>query len=473
MTELAMLSAAEAAAGYAARRFSPVEVARAALARIARFDGHLNAMSAVHEASALAAARASEERWSRGAPLSPLDGVTCTVKDLLLQAGVPAPRGSRATDAAAIPDQDAPAVARLREAGVVFIGRTTTPEFGWKGVTDSPLTGITRNPWDPARTPGGSSGGAAVAAAAGYATLNIGSDGGGSIRIPAGFTGIFGLKPSYGLVPAWPPSPFQPLSHIGPMTRTVADAAAMLAAIARPDDRDWTAPPYLRADLLRSLGEAAGRGVAGLTIAFAPTIDGQAVDGEIAARVDAAAATFAALGARVERAEPPLDGLREVFRLHWYAYAAALVATIPAERHDRLDPGLRRIAAEGAAIPLAEHLRATGARRALGTRMQAFHRRFDLLLTPTLPIPAFTAGREAPEGQATPDWIDWTPFSYPFNLTMQPAASVPCGFTAAGLPCGLQIVGRIGEDHLVLAAARAFERAHPWPMPDLDATLAE
>src|SRR5690349_23941615 len=260
--ELNWLSAAKLVKAYKKRKLSPVEVARSCLDQIARHDQALNAMCLVDDKSALKQAKASEARWHKGKPLGAVDGVPALIKDLILVKGWPTLRGSKTIDRNQAWDQDGPSVARLREAGAIFIGLTTTPEFGWKGVTDSPLTGITRNPWDKTRTPGGSSGGAAVAVASGMGPLAIGTDGGGSIRIPAGFTGIFGLKPSFGRVPAWPLSPFGTVAHVGPMTRTVEAAALMLTVLARPDPRDWLSLPAEGRDWRAGIGD----GVAGLRI---------------------------------------------------------------------------------------------------------------------------------------------------------------------------------------------------------------
>ncbi len=264
----ATLSATELLRLYRQKQLSPLEVTRAALDRIARFDGAVNAFCLVDEERALADARAAEVRWQRGEPCGLVDGVPTTIKDLVLTEGWPTLRGSRAIDPDQPWDEDAPATARLREQGAILIGKTTTPEFGWKAVTDCALTGITRNPWDISKTPGGSSGGAAAACALGMGALHVGSDGGGSIRIPAGFTGIFGLKPSFGRVPAYPSSPFGTVSHLGPMTRTVADAALMLTVLAQPDSRDWFALPYDRRDYRIGLEQ----GARGLRIAFSPSL---------------------------------------------------------------------------------------------------------------------------------------------------------------------------------------------------------
>jgi len=459
--ELALMPATELLANYRTKKLSPVEATQAALARIAALNGRFNAFCRVDEEGALAAARASEQRWQRGEAKGLVDGVPTSVKDIVLAKGWPTLRGSKLISPDQSWDEDAPAVARLREQGAILLGRTTTPEFGWKGVTDSPLTGITRNPWNDQVTPGGSSGGAAVAAATGMGALHIGTDGGGSIRIPAGFTGIFGFKQSFGRVPAHPLSPFGTLAHIGPMTRTVADGALMLTVLTQPDDRDWYALPPDGRHYLDGLED----GVKGLRIAFAPTLAKAAVDPEVAAAVAQAAKVFAALGAKVEEAIAALPDSYEAFARHWFPGAAnALRAFTPAQRK-LMDPGLIEIAEAGAALPLLDYLAAVKEREAMGVTMNLFHRDWDLLLTPTLPIPAFAAGREVPDGDTKKRWMSWTPFTYPFNLTRQPAATVPCGFTKAGLPIGLQIIGTLYDDARVLRAARAFERARPWPLP--------
>jgi aspartyl-tRNA(Asn)/glutamyl-tRNA(Gln) amidotransferase subunit A len=461
-TDPARLSATELVGLYRRKQLSPVEATRAVLERIERFDGALNAFCLVDAEGALAAARVSEDRWRRGAPAGLVDGVPTVIKDIVLTKGWPTLRGSRAIARDQPWDVDAPVTARLREQGAVLVGKTTTPEFGWKAVTDSPLTGITRNPWDVAKTPGGSSGGAAAACALGMGALHIGTDGGGSIRIPASFTGIFGLKPSFGRVPAWPLSPFGTVAHLGPMTRTVSDAALMLNVLALPDRRDWLALPYDPRD--HRIGHEDG--VRGLKIAFSPDLGFAEVDPEVADLVAAAAGAFEELGAKVEQTDPGFARPQETFVTHWYAGAANLLRHYDAGRRAEMDPGLIEIATAGEQIGLMDYLDAVGQRGALGQTMCAFHEQFDLLLTPSVPIPAFQAGAELSDPTRQQRWIDWAPFSNPFNLTQQPAASVPCGFTAAGLPVGLQIVGPMHADALVLRAARAFEAARPWPMPE-------
>ena len=459
MTGLHWKSAAKLVKGFAKKKFSPVEVANACLAQIERHDKTLNAMVAVHAGEALAQAKASEARWMKGAPQGPVDGVPTLVKDLLLVRGWPTLRGSLTIEKTQAWDQDAPSVARLRECGAVFLGSTTTPEFGWKGVTDSPLTGITRNPWDVTKTPGGSSGGSSAAAAAGYAPLTLGTDGGGSIRIPAGFSGIFGHKPSFGRVPAYPLSPFGTVAHVGPMTRTVEDACLMMNVIAQPDARDWTAVPWDGTDYTAKLA----RSLKGLKIAYSPALGYVDVDPEIAKLVQDAVRVLAELGADVEEADPGFDNPAATFRTLWWSGARALLGKLPDDRKKLLDPALADVVAQSMSITLDDYQDAVKARGALGSQMRQFMEAYDLLVTPTLPIPAFEAGKLAP---AAPDntgkWVSWTPFSYPFNLTQQPAASVPCGFTAKGLPAGLHLVGRMFADQTVLTAAHAYEQATNW-----------
>ena len=458
MDELNWLSAAKLSKGYARKKFSPVDVAKACLAQIARHDGAINAMCHVQEVSALAQAAASASRWKRGAALGPLDGVPVLIKDLLLVKGWATLRGSKTVSQDQAWDQDAPSVARLREAGAVFLGATTTPEFGWKGVTDSPLTGITRNPWDLTKTPGGSSGGSAAAIAAGYGPLSLGTDGGGSIRIPAGFSGIYGLKPSFGRVPAFPLSPFGTVAHVGPMTRTVEDSSLMMNEIARPDARDWTSLPYEARDYTKKLG----RGIAGMKIAFSPALGYVEVDPEVAKAVKTAVKVLEELGAEVAQVDPGFADPASCFRVLWWSGARTLLGKLPEEKKALLDPSLAEVVAQSMAITPEDYFGAVRERGVLGSQMRVFMERYDLLITPTLPIAAFGAGLMSPADEGNSKWVYWTPFSYPFNLTQQPAASVPCGFTKAGLPIGLHLVGKMFDDRTVLRASKAYEDATEW-----------
>lgn len=459
------LSANELIKLYRAKKLSPVEVTQATLEHIASVDQELNAFCLVDGESALTQAETSEQRWQRDRPNGLVDGVPAVIKDLVLTKDWPTLRGSLTISKDQSWDVDAPCVARLREHGAIFLGKTTTPEFGWKGVTDSPLTGISRNPWNLEMTPGGSSGGSAAAIATGMGALAVGTDGGGSIRIPSGFTGIYGLKPSFGRVPAAPLSPFGTVAHVGPMTRTVTDAALMLTVIAEPDHRDWHALPYEARDYRIGLEE----GVKGLRIAFSPDLGYVSVDQEVAQLVAGAVQAFVDLGADVEEVNPGFDSPWNCFTRLWYAGAANLVRAFTSEQRAKLDPGLQEIIAQGETISLSDYLNAVNQRGELGAHMKRFHEDYDLLLTPTLPIPAFPAGQEVPDTMKEQRWSSWTPFSFPFNLTQQPAASIPCGNTKGGLPVGLHIVGPNYGDALVLRASRAYESTRPIRLPDLAA----
>jgi aspartyl-tRNA(Asn)/glutamyl-tRNA(Gln) amidotransferase subunit A len=461
LADLGSMTASELVGLFRRRQVSPVEAARAAVMQIERLNSRYTAFCLVAAARALPAAGASAARWRAGKALSSIDGVPATVKDIILTKDWPTLRGSKTIEAAQDWNEDAPAVARLREAGAVLLGKTTTPEFGWKAVCDSPLTGITRNPWDDRKTSGGSSGGAAVAAALRMGCLHLGTDGGGSIRIPAGFTGVFGFKPTFGRVPAYPLSPFGTIAHLGPITASVEDAARMLTVMAAPDHRDWYSLPYEPCDFAIGLT----RGVRGLRVALSTDLGYVTIDREISALVEAAAGKLAEAGALVERRDPGFPDPAGIFQAHWHTGAASVRSSIPRERWPLLDPGFNRIAATGETIGHMNYVRRVNERAELGLCMARFHREFDVLLTPTLPLTAFEAGHVAPPGSDQTDWAHWTPFTFPFNLTQQPAASIPCGFTAAGLPVGLQIVAAKYQDGLVLRVARAFEELCPIRLP--------
>lgn len=454
--ELAEMTAIELLRRFRAREVSPVEATMAVLDRIERHNDAVNAYNLVDREGALAAAARSAERYRTGQPLGLLDGVTVAIKDIFGARGWPTLRGSR-TSPTTPATEDAPAVAAVRRHGAIFPGKTTTPELGWKGITDSPLTGITRNPWDTRLTPGGSSGGSAAALPLGMATLTLGTDGGGSIRIPAGFTGVVGFKPTFGRVPHAPPSPFGALAHAGPLTWTVEDAALMQAVITEPDARDPAHVPSADGEYTRDLRA----GVRGLRVAFSPTLGYVTVDPEVRAAVDAAARTLEELGAVVDELDPGFEDPLPTYEVLWNAGAARATVALADAQHAEMDPGLVAIIEDGRRYSAVDYIGADLARTALAVHMNRFHQRYDLLVTPTLPIAAFTAGRNVPEGWHDERWPTWTPFSYPFNITQQPALSVPCGFTAAGLPIGLQIVGAKHDDARVLRAGYAYQAAHP------------
>jgi aspartyl-tRNA(Asn)/glutamyl-tRNA(Gln) amidotransferase subunit A len=459
MTDISELDAAQLLRRYRRRDLSPVEVLRDVLDRIARFEPRINAFVLLDADGAIAAAASSEARWAKGEPCGLLDGVPATIKDIIDVKGQPTRKGSLTTPTTPA-TRDAPAVARLKEQGAIIIGKTATPEFGWIGACHSPLTGVTRNPWNLARTTGGSSGGAAAAALLNLGVLHLGTDGAGSIRIPAAFTGVFGIKPSYGRVPAYPASAFTVLAHQGPLTRTVSDAALMLGIIGRPDARDPTAWNTPAPDFRIGLED----GVRDLRIAWSPRLGYvKELDADVEAAARNAARVFADLGAHLEEVDPGFAEPIDIEKKIWYAVASTLVDAVPPAEREKMDEGLRRMAEQGRRYSLADYLSAHAQRTELTLHMLRFHDRYDLLLTPQMPVPAIEAGRVAPaDGRFGDEWINWSPYTYPFNLTQQPAASVPCGFSSDGLPVALQIVGPLRRDEIVLRAARAYESACPF-----------
>lgn len=450
-TSLDRLTACKCLELYRKRQVSPVEVVDDCLSRIDANNPTLNAFCVVDYQEAMSVARASEERWMKGEPAGVLDGIPATIKDLTLTRGLPTRRGSLSGSADGPWTDDAPVTARIREAGGIILGKTTTPEFGWKGVTDSPLYGITRNPWNPDLTPGGSSGGAGVAAALNLGFLHQGSDGGGSIRIPASFTGTFGFKPTFGIVPQWPASAMTTLSHLGPMTRTVADAILMMNVIARKDARDgYAGPTYpgLPVDPLKTLK--------GLRVGYSRDLGYVKVAHDIQRVTDKAVDQLRALGAEVVEVNPGFANPVEAFTTFWYAGAARILSRMDDRQRQLLDPGFLEGAERGLTIRLAEFQEAEAVRFELSALMAKFHEKYDLLVTPTMPVAPFAVGRDRPN-DGFKGWVDWTPFTYPFNLTQQPAASLPSGLDDHGLPVGLQLIGARYCDTTVLKAAYAIE----------------
>jgi aspartyl-tRNA(Asn)/glutamyl-tRNA(Gln) amidotransferase subunit A len=456
--DLTFASVDELGAAYADRTLSPVEATRAHLDRIAELDPELNAFVLVDPERALDAARASEGRWARGEQRGPLDGIPTSIKDLSLVVGWPTRKGSLATSAE--PDaEDSAVVSRLREAGATMLGKTTTPELGWKGLCDSPLTGETRNPWDPTRTPGGSSGGAAVAAITGMATLGIGSDGGGSIRMPSAFCGTLGLKATHAFVPLYPPGGSGLLSHVGPMTRSVRDCAHLMATIAVPDPREIF--PTQRDP--RSWLDGLEDGVAGLRIAFSPAYGGASVDPQIAAAVERTVSLLGELGAQVELADPELPECRDAFLVLWDAAMGRIVDGFAPEQREALDPGLLATWERGRELSAYDVMAADAVRAEVTLAFNRLLDTYDLLVSPTVPLLAFPLGSDVADPATQQHWVDWTPFTYPLNMSRHPAAAVPVGLCREGLPMSMQIVGRHFDDRLVLRAARAVEQAQPFP----------
>jgi aspartyl-tRNA(Asn)/glutamyl-tRNA(Gln) amidotransferase subunit A len=460
-TDAALLTAEEMLALYASRALSPVEVLQAVTERIARLNPTYNAF-AVLNPRALDAAGDSAARWAVGRPLGLLDGVPCTVKDLVDVAGFPTRRGSRATDPTPA-TEDAPSVVGLKAAGAVIVGKTTTTEFGWKSPGDCPLHGITRNPWNPEFTTGGSSSGAGAAGAAGFGPLHIGTDAGGSIRIPAAWCGLVGLKGSYGRVPQWPASVFASVACLGPMTRSVRDAALMFSALARYDLRD----PFCIPDDPRDWRDGIEDGVAGLRVGLLrrPGFDAP-VDADGLAAVERAASILTDAGAVIEEVETSLPDTPAVFSRVWGAALARLVAALPPDRRELIDPGIREVADRLGGLSAVEFMDAEAMRATAGHAMARLHQRVDLVLCPT--VPAGPPPADAPTVDPVQAlWREWAPWTFTFNLTRQPAITMPLGFSAAGLPRSVQLAAAQYRDDLVLRAARVLELAEPVPVADL------
>jgi amidase/aspartyl-tRNA(Asn)/glutamyl-tRNA(Gln) amidotransferase subunit A len=447
------MGVAELTTRYAAGTLSPVEVARACVDRAAAINLRFNAFTRLDRGAALAAAQASEARWRAKNPRGPIDGVPATIKDIVWVQGWHVRYGSRAF-AGVTAAEDAPSVRLLREAGAVLLGLTTTPEFGWKAVTDSALSGVTRNPWNPERTPGGSSGGAAVAAACGAGVLHLGTDGGGSIRIPSGFTSIVGHKPTFGRVPAYPASPFGTVAHIGPMARGVADVAAMLEAMSGRDLRDWYQSPLP----FPSVSPVTPRRLAGLRVGVWETPPRGTVAPDVRASFGAALGKLAGAGAELQPITLPGADIFELFTAHWYPGAAARLALLPPESLSLVEDGLREVAEAGARYSGTDLIAAASSRAQFGGAFDQLLATVDIIASPAVALTAIEAGKEVPEGSGMTRWTEWAGFSYPINLAQAPATVVPCGFGADGLPVGLQLIGRRGDDAGVLAVAAAFER---------------
>ncbi len=465
--ELTQQSANRLSALYRKGKVSPVETMKAVLKRTERINPEINAFCRVDGALALKMARASERRWRKGKPLSPLDGVPVSIKELVRVKGWPASMGSKLTDKTPA-DADAPAVARLREAGAIVFAQSTSSEYGHKGVTDSPLNGITRNPWNVARTPGGSSGGAGAAVAAGLGPIAIGTDGGGSVRIPASFTGLVGLKATFGRVPAWPPSLTGDLSNTGPMARTALDCALMMNVITRPDARDAYALPEDDTNYARKIDSKLKK----LRVGFVLRFGDHPLDIEVAALVTRAARDFEKLGCKVEEVPAPFSYAEagRTFVVHWLAALQRLLQIFPESRHGEFDPNLLASAKAGLRYSLQDVVNAQVSRRELAIAWNLFFAKYDLLLSPAVAVQPFEAGKNLPDGPDGKANALWSPYTSQFNLSRHPAASVPCGLSRDGLPIGLQIASGHYKDALVLRAAARYADAHPLKFPVLPET---
>ena len=464
MTELWRLSGLELRRMIIAREVKPSEIMVAILARIEKLNPRLNAFCTIAHDSAMAEALRADEKMVAGKGEGLLFGLPVSIKDLIFTQGIRTTFASK-MHKTFVPDQDGVVVGRLKAAGAIVIGKTNSCEYGYKAVTDSPLWGITRNPWNLEMTPAGSSGGAGAGVAAGMGPLALGSDSGGSVRAPASFCGIFGLKSSRGRIPLYPLLPGwqtaeRRLAHYGPLTRTVADAAMMMEVMAGPDDRD---PLSLPAETPRYLQEMK-KGVRGLRIVWSEDLGHVVVDPVVRKSVEDAAHIFSTMGCEVEEAVPDFPSMHDPYRLLFAADCAGALGARLDEWKDRLDPGLVKLTEIGLKVSAVDYVRAANQCHVLWDRLEPFFAKYDLLLTPTLPLPPFPVGIDWPRevaGQKVHP-LNYLGFTYPFNLTGQPAASLPCAWTADGLPIGLQIVGRRFEDVTVLKAAAAFEEVRPW-----------
>ncbi len=457
--DLGYLPATQLAELIRTKQISPVEYMRSLLARIEAVDPKVNAFAYLAPDRAMDGARAAEAKLMSGERIGRLHGLPVTIKDLAITKDMPTQQGSLIyMDAQTA--EDAPMVSRLRDEGGIVIGKTTTSEFGWTGVSHSPLTGITHNPWKFGMNAGASSAGAGAASAAGFGPLHQGSDGAGSIRMPAHFCGVFGLKPSFGRVPNYPVSTGDMTSHNGPLTRTVADSALMMEVMSGPHPLDYTTLEAGPAAYLSRLHE----GVKGKRIAYSPDLGLARVDPDVAALVKAAALRFAELGAIVEEVPTPWAAPGpELIRFFWSAHLTRLKPRLETWA-SKMDPGLVACIEASTNVSVSEYQAARETKMAYIANIHRWFENWDFLLTPAVSVAAFPAEKLMPDHWPHHDWdwVSWAEFSYPFNMAWNPAASVPCGFTAEGLPVGLQIVGRRFDDLGVLQASAAFEAVQPW-----------
>ncbi len=450
-SDILQLSAGEILKLYEKKKLSPVEVTQACLKQVLKYNPAMNALSFMDERAALHQAKVSEKRWMKGSVKGALEGLPVTVKDSFNVKGWPSRSGSKTTTE--LPQRDdSPAVARLREGGVVLLAKTAMPEFGHKGVTDSPLHGTTRNPWNLEKTPGGSSGGAAVAAATGMAYLNIGTDAGGSIRIPASFTGVFGFKPSYGMVPHWPPGLFSTLWGAGPLTRKVEDAALLLDIITQADSSDFHSlplpPPNFTAACKAPLPK--------LRIAYATGINNITATPEVLEVLNAKLGVLKKFGS-VDEIHLDCPNLIDVFNKHWMAVAAYSYKEMQPNLRKDLDPRFTHWAKRGSTMQLNDYLWAERERMTIGEYFKDLLTTYDILVTPTTAMTAFNVGQNMPEDAKGKPWDDWTPFTYPANLAKLPAASLPAGIDKNGLPVGMQVMAGYLKDALLMTVCKNLE----------------
>jgi aspartyl-tRNA(Asn)/glutamyl-tRNA(Gln) amidotransferase subunit A len=455
--EFDTMSAMEMRRRIAAKEISPVELTRRALTKAEATQSTLNAFYLLMPDEALAAAKVAEDAVMKGAPLGAIHGIPFSAKDLMTVKGVGYASGSR-TMKSNVATVDAPAVERAKAAGGILIGKTTTSEFGCKPVGDSPLTGITRNPWNLDKTPGGSSAGAAASVAAGITPFALGTDGGGSIRIPAAFTGLAGLKGQFGRVPVWPTSATPTLAHVGPLARSVTDAALLFSVIAGLDRRD----PFGVAGPVPDVLGAARAPVANMKIAYSTTLGYARPDPEVVKFTDRAARTFEELGCQVELVESVFESdPADLWTAEFYAGVGIRLRSIMENQRELLDPAVAEVLEPALSQDMRDYYTKVFARYALREEIRSFFERYDLLISPVLPVTSLNVGRNIPDALGDRNLVSWVFYTYPFNLTGQPAASVCAGIAPDGMPVGLQIVGRSYCEDDVVRAAAAFEFAQP------------
>jgi aspartyl-tRNA(Asn)/glutamyl-tRNA(Gln) amidotransferase subunit A len=455
--DLDAMTAMELRGKIARREVSPVEVTRRALEKAEATQASLNAFFILMPEKALTAAKTAETAVMRGDPLGSLHGVPLSIKDLIAVGGERFAFGSRCM-ADNIAAADAPSVERAKTAGAIVIGKTTTSEFGCKGVGDSPLTGITRNPWNLTKTPGGSSAGAAASVAAGITPFALGTDGGGSVRIPGCLTGLAAIKGQFGRIPVWPVSATTTLAHVGPMARTVEDAALLFMACAGYDERD----PCSVAGLVPDLLAACQQDVKGLRVAYSPTLGYARPDAEVLRVIDAAAKQFETLGCAVELVErvferDPVD----IWAAEFYAGAGTRLRPFLDSKRELIDPAVADILEQALRQELRGYYNKVFERYALRDSLRPFFERYDILLSPVLPVTSLDVGKNVPDHLGDRNLVSSVYYTYPFNLTGQPAATVCAGLAADGMPVGLQIVGRMLGEADVVRAAAAYERSRP------------
>lgn len=457
--ELDTLSALALRAAIARKEVSAVEVVQRSLTRLWEVEPQINAFAEVTADLALKAAAEAQRKVLAGEPLGLLHGLPVSIKDLIAVADVPNRFGSR-SQAGHVATIDAPSVQRIKAQGGCIIGKTTTSEFGCKAVGDSLLNGATRNPWDLARTAGGSSAGAAASVACGVSALALGTDGGGSVRIPAAMNGLVGLKPSFGRVPVFPLPATPTLAHVGPLTRNVRDAALLLQVVAGHDDRDGHSLALAVPDFLGACEQP----LAGLRIAWSATLGYARPDPQVLAIAERGARVFIELGCTVEEVDWVLDDPEPIWTAEFYAGVGDRLRESVIHHPEQLDPAVLRLLRDALQRPLVEHQRLLTERYRVRERLRAFMAGYDLLLTPTLPIIAPPVGEDVPQGHAGRNAISWSYYTYPFNLSGQPAISLPAGRTAEGMPVGLQIIAGMYAETVLLSAAAAFEQVRPWPL---------